>query len=1072
MRQKLQQHLADDLRKIARDAPDSGVSAAGLHSGERRDVAVLFLDISGFTSLAEKIDFELVHMLVNGIMRTFSGIVSGNGGYVDKLEGDRIMAIFGAEQACDNDSLRAVDCSIKMLDAMEQVNGILAEEGISVGARAGVSCGQVIVAPDACGHLTATGDVVNVASRLEGWARTGSVVVSGAVREMCGDFFVWEDLGEVPIRGRALPVRAFTPVGPGEARLQRWERAARITGTPLLGRTCEMEMLSASWQGAPRGQPTVLEIRGEPGIGKSRLLHEFTTGLAGTAWVITGRNFPCTQPSMGLWSSFLKDAVAAGCPACRGGAGTLEVLLNGLSETAARPGDRSCLGDSRPFLEDLLFPETGDPSIEGMSQDSRRKETMIALRNLVELASRSSDIAVVLEDLHWMDNASGEILEFLFESLKPSGRVVFLLSTRTEGSFAFKNRRWAPMDLDPLKEEHGRQIIQHMLDGGAHHELVGMVLARSGGNPFFIEEMVLDLIESGRIIETGQGWRSTGGHDSIPVPRSLAGILRARIDRLLPEPKGDLLRASVLGSEFSDGLFMRTGSLLGHGPEKSRTNLEDLRRKGFFHTWESPGGSGHRFSHVLIRDAAYDMLLHRNRILLHRLAAEALEAGPEGARGDMASVIAGHWEKAGEFDRAIHWGERALSHCSSRLLSEEGIIAADRLIEWIGMQPDSLYRRSSLFEVMLVKEKFLGLLARREEQARLLEELSAMAGENPDSPWRVTVNGRLGRMHVFTGRLQLAREVLSGALAESGKTGDKALRGSILGDLAILCLKQGRPGESIQHSREALEIFRGLGDINCEIQSINSLGIACWDMERLEEALEHFTRANELSRDSRNRWFEANTLLNMGVIHRCLGDLRKARELYLSAVELNRETGNRHNEANAHANIGILAMLEGNPAEAEGHYRSALSIYRQTGNRLLELQTLSKLGRLLLETGDLAEAEACFNESLAMQAETGQTRDEAETLNSLSRLLIVKGCFDRAVPCLERALGASRASGDRNGELNALCMLAEAALSSGDAVAARGFRDQAGAFEHLIRDDEETGQRFTRLDAELKRMGG
>mgnify|MGYP001069544146 CR=1 FL=1 len=175
--------------------------------------------------MAEKIDHEVVHHLMYRIMQTLSDIVDMSGGYVDKLEGDKIMALFGAKVASESDAVRAVDCALRMLDAVEEVNSMLCSMELETGARAGISFGQVIVAPDASGHLTATGDVVNVASRLESKAETGTVMVSDSVRQECGELFQWLDLGEITVKGRTSLIHAWRPQGAGAERIERWERA-------------------------------------------------------------------------------------------------------------------------------------------------------------------------------------------------------------------------------------------------------------------------------------------------------------------------------------------------------------------------------------------------------------------------------------------------------------------------------------------------------------------------------------------------------------------------------------------------------------------------------------------------------------------------------------------------------------------------------------------------------------------------------------------------------------------------------------------------------------------------------
>jgi len=268
------------------------------------------------------------------------------------------------------------------------------------------------------------------------------------------------------------------------------------------------------------------------------------------------------------------------------------------------------------------------------------------------------------------------------------------------------------ISLQELEKQDAKLIIGHMLGGEVSRDVGEAVLERSGGNPFFIEEMVLDLIESGRLVETGNGWEYHPHPAAPPAPASLGGIIRSRIDRLSGGLKSGLLLASVLGSEFTDDLFSRINVLPGNGIPPAEC-LKQLCGRGFLKPMDFCGEPGRRFAHLLIRDAAYDMLLFRNRTILHRLAAQALEQDFAAGRSDKAVVIADHWDLAGDSGKAIEWGLRALEHCELHFLNEEGLVVTDRLLRWIRGQPGSSYRDNSLFEVMMAREKFLDLLGRR-----------------------------------------------------------------------------------------------------------------------------------------------------------------------------------------------------------------------------------------------------------------------------------------------------------------------------------------------------------------------
>ncbi|MBN1435193.1 hypothetical protein JW921_10570, partial [Candidatus Fermentibacterales bacterium] len=328
MRDDLTSLLKQDLERLSRVLDPSPCEAARLLPGERRNVAVLFLDLQGFTSLSESHDHELMHRITSAVMGALSRIVEAHGGYVDKFEGDRIMALFGAREAHENDCVRAVSCGLRMLQALEDLGGHMSRSGLRLPARVGISYGSVTVAPDPSGHITATGDEVNLASRMETSAEPGTVMATLRVRTECGDLFQWLDLGDITVKGKSEPVSAWRPVGPGAVQRERWERASALARSPLVGRESELALISeaidrhlSEGRRNRRGGAAhlVFDLVGEAGIGKSRLVHEACCSLLalrheeGGVQVLRGSARSFAQPPFWLWSTLMRRLV--GIPA-------------------------------------------------------------------------------------------------------------------------------------------------------------------------------------------------------------------------------------------------------------------------------------------------------------------------------------------------------------------------------------------------------------------------------------------------------------------------------------------------------------------------------------------------------------------------------------------------------------------------------------------------------------------------------------------------------------------------------------------------------------------------------------
>ena len=371
--------LREDIEQPNAMLGEPGVSSRHLLPGERRTVAILFLDLHGFTALSELLDHEVVHRMATGVMKALSRVVEAHGGYVDKFEGDRIMALFGADEAHENDCVRAVSCGLRMLETIEELGPVIRSTQASLAARVGIAYGNVTVAPDAAGHTTATGDEVNVASRMESGAEVGTVRVTGRVHSECGSVFEWLDLGEAEVRGRSVPVHAYRPLGPGAEQRHRWGRSAGLRSSPLVGRERELGLLrEAVREHMETGRLNrlggrahlVLQIIGEAGTGKSRLANELIEagcGLGGEPIVLRGSARSFSQRPFWLWTEVLgslRTSVADGSSEPAG----LRSVLEGISEACPERHAGRALRDSIPYLTHL---ESGTGSHQGSSSRIR-----------------------------------------------------------------------------------------------------------------------------------------------------------------------------------------------------------------------------------------------------------------------------------------------------------------------------------------------------------------------------------------------------------------------------------------------------------------------------------------------------------------------------------------------------------------------------------------------------------------------------------------------------------------------------------------------------------------------------
>ncbi|MBD3370779.1 tetratricopeptide repeat protein, partial [Candidatus Fermentibacteria bacterium] len=949
--------LQKDLGRLSRVAgvsiPDS---TPALQEGERRRITVLFLDMEGFTSLSEQLDHETVHSLVNGIMSSLARIVEAHGGYVDKFEGDRIMALFGAKSATEENSIRAVSCGFRMQEALDEIADLLSAHGLQIGSRIGIETGTATVAPDPKGHLTATGRCVNVASRLEEAAEPDTILTTGAVKKQCGKSFEWSDLGTRRLKGISDPVHVFSPLALGKTVTERWERSALLERSPLVGRDHELALLrdyvrleddevDVTWRGG--AVHLLVVVHGRAGMGKSRLVHDFVQLLPNEKdsrnTVLTGHSASFAQPPFRLWIDLFRryfdigpgtEDPAAGF--CRG----MKELLG----VAGSDQGRAALGSARPFLAEMLsIPDEPKPP-KSIPEEARHKGFLVAIREFVRtLLSGRRRIVLVLEDLHWIDPSSAEALRFLLENCDSERPMIVLCTARPHGEDAgcplLRMRsdyfRALEIELEPLEAGDCEELIAHMMGRGAlsNARLRNFLLSRSQGNPFYLEELIIQLVESGLAASSDDGWQLAGDPEAVVLPSSVAGLIQARVDGLPKSMRQGLQRASVLGMSFSEALFSAMSA--GLSLEGDQTGvLKELCTRGFLETigaGDDPG-SAYRFYHNLVRKAAYETLLLGNRAVLHKRAASALEELTSHDEGERSAEISRHWELAGVREKAVRWGIRALDHARNSYQLKSVLEWADRIEDWLGGQPQSREDLDDLLMICGKRIKALHFAGRRDEEERAIGRMLELSRSREGFlKWEAVALRSLAKLYSITGRTEKSFELFDRALQIATKLGHPDLEGDVLSQMGIFYISQGRN----------------------------------------DRALEMLSAALEKAEEHDNELVEALVLGNLGILYRIMGRLEEAAECHERALGIFDRASDRRNVGVCLCSLSLLHFVQGKRVEAIEEMRKALEVAKEVGDRWFEGSTIANLAIFHRRTGDLQKALDCYRAAVRITGEVG-----------------------------------------------------------------------------------------------------
>ncbi|MBS0342878.1 MAG: AAA family ATPase, partial [Proteobacteria bacterium] len=598
-------------------------------AADRRLVTVLFADLTGFTSLAEGLDPETLRAFQNALFEVMAQAVARYDGFVEKFVGDAVMAVFGAPHAHEDDPVRAIDAALAMLAGVHSLSQQWAprlSRGVTL--HIGVHTGSVVagsLGSGAGGTYAVTGDTVNTASRLLSAAEPGTVLVSGATRALAQHRFEFGPAAQLALRGKAQPMQVFCVSGLRSDAAHASPRGLADMGLSarLVGREPQIAQLLAAFDAMQAGCAQLVCLSGEAGAGKSRVLAEFFAQLQsqrGAALAMTSvRRASCSsmgEPTYGSFGALFRDAYQVEQHDSL--AVAQHKLLQGLQALGADAAESEAVVRVLDYLLGLQQVRPAD-----IEPEQLQRQIHLAARALLELRLAQQPVLIVLDDVHWADAASVELLAELIDELADR-RLMLVLSQRPDARAVQAERAGqTQVLLAPLEAEQACSLVDQLLgaDGDARlAPLRELVAQRAGGNPLFVEEILRSLAEAGQLQRVGERWQCAPGSAAADVPATLYGLLLSRIDRLGSDDRRTLQEAAVLGMEFSAALLQ---CIAGAPQTAIEAGLARLAGAGL--VGRAGGGERWRFTHALLHEVAYQNLLLARRSELHGRAGQALE---------------------------------------------------------------------------------------------------------------------------------------------------------------------------------------------------------------------------------------------------------------------------------------------------------------------------------------------------------------------------------------------------------------------------------------------------------------
>jgi adenylate cyclase len=992
---------------------------------DRRQVTVLFADLSGFTALAERLDPEVVRAFQSALFEAFGQAIARYDGFVEKFVGDAVLAVFGAPVAHEDDPERALEAALDMLDRGAALSRRWAARlGQSVSLHVAVHTGPVVAGSlgEAAGAAYAvTGDTVNTTSRLLAAAAPGTILVSEATHALTHHRFAFEPAGEVAPKGKAEPVVVHRLTGaraePGSAR----GLAALGLTAPLVGRSDELGQLRAAFDLMQRGRAQVVSLVGEAGTGKSRLIAELLARLeaderlAGSAI----RRAACSslgEPTYGVFGALFRDAYQVSP------ADSLEVarqkLAAGLRALGARDEEAEAIAR---VLSYVLGVEEAKP--RDVEPEQMQRQIVLAARALVERRLEQQPLLIIVEDLHWADAASVDLMRHVVDQLADRP-LMLLLSHRPDTPPPLVARAaQSVIRLAPLSPDETRALVGGLFGGAASGDaaahLQDFVATRAGGNPFFVEEILRSLVGKGVLVRQGDGWACTAACEAVDVPPTLQGLLLSRVDRLPAEARRVLQEAAVLGAVFDEPLLRAVASDAG----ASEAGLGRLVEADLIQPRGPWGGGGrYRFTHALVHEVVYQNLLLARRTELHERVARVLEraAGPHPERLSDLEALGHHWSlsadklrgarylmAAGDWARAVYANDDAIRHYERALHT---------LAECQACGGETRVARERLGDL-------LGLTGRRTEALVHYEAVRAELEQDADRAGAARLYRKIGGLHWDAGDRERAAACFASGLERLGEDGDPIERAHLFQELGRLAFRAGDNAgaiawaeralaEAASEAKTATDPARQREATAMRAQAYNTLGVALARTGQLAEAVGQIEQSIGLAEAGDLLQAACRGYTNLGVLYSSL-DPRRSIETCLRGLETAKKVGDLGFQSRLYANLAVAYCALTDRCEAEGveAAQTAIDLDRRLGLLDHLAVPLIVLGQIHQCHGERAQAFAMYEEALDLAERAGEPQLLFPCYDGLATLYLDDGNQVQAEAYLAKAQAVCERAG-------------------------------------------------------------
>jgi tetratricopeptide (TPR) repeat protein/tRNA A-37 threonylcarbamoyl transferase component Bud32/class 3 adenylate cyclase len=1018
---------------------ETGITA---RKAEKKPLTFLVAGISGYSELLEQLPFGQIKNFQQRLESQTEALTAKFGGVLNEFDPDRIVILFGIPIAQENDFVSAVQLAFDLQrSAVEIGTEIFVQNEQLIALQSGIHSGLVVMQPSVRGKCKyeIAGAAFQTAVTLALNARPNEILITAESKRLTRHMFVSESRDGISIPGMTTPSNAY-------AVLTDSSQAEEAFLAPYTGRDKELTVLQNCLERSTAGEGQFVTLVGEAGVGKSRLFAEFKRMLNGSVRCLEGRCFPsaATVP----YAPF-RDLIIEALHLHK--IRTPEEVAQKIREIDP------ALEDFIPLYLHLLSMQSEQfPFPRHLEGENLRLAILDALSGFV-LTPRAMPVVLLLEDWHWADEASQNAVKQIVEML-PEQACMAVVSYRPDASIDWSGTmHHTRLYLEPLEAKASKVLMQSIFEvETVSDSLAELIYDRSGGNPFFVEEICLTLKEEAKIKVEQKAASLESSPDKIRLPETIQALILSRLDRLDRATRDVLQTAAVIGREFSRTIFQRVSG----NQSNLASSLGSLKNLGLIQQLRVLPEPLYKFRNALTQEVAYDSLIASEKKRLHHAVAQAIEELYEGRLEEYYEQLAQHFSKADSWAKAVQYGIASAQRANDLGQFSESLQILEQAEQWLAKLTGDSSKHSLMIDLMLRQERLFEILGIRDRQEQILNDLLSLLKRTNDQAQQIEVYRRQGELLTVLARFDSAEAALNESLKLSQSLQDQSGERNAFRSIGFLKWHQGLNEEAVANNQKALEIDRSKGDVEALAADLSNLGSVLRDLgdykaglECLEEALRiyetithpvkhaaalhlasnlyrevgnhdqainYLQRAMELSTRYRlviMQSFHLNSIANMywqqGKQEECLN-------LHKQAVDLNRKSRYADGLSHALRMVGETLQSMQRDTEAIPYLEEAASLFVRLKDPRNEANMQKKLAEIYeatakncREKADLPGAITNYYEAVNRYENLGEPGAAAAILNSIGILLWKSGNYDEALAVYERALEIFQSLGDQ-----------------------------------------------------------